>query len=203
MFGEPTCPPPNSNILPLVWTYIIKTDGIKKDHCVCNGSPNRKGSITLAHTYAAALDQSNVRTFWDITNLHNYVVFGVDTTNAFAEAPAPKAPLYITINDTFKSWWEKVLKRPLIKKRHILPACHALQGQPESPKLWTQLIHNIPIGDTIKFTSTTHELCLYQDTIDKQPIFLLRQVDDFDVAAPSTAIANKIFALIQAKSVNC
>ena len=153
----------------------------------------------LAHMYAAVLDQSSARTFWDITNLHNHDEYGADTTNAFAEAPAPKALLYITTNDTFKSWWEKVLKRPLIKKRHILPACHALQGHPESPELWTQFIHNIIIGDTIKFTSTTHELCLYQGTIDKQTIFLLQQVDGFDVAAPSVAIANKIFALIQEK----
>lgn len=70
MFGKPMRRPPNSNVLPLIWTYLIKTDGTKKASCVCNGSPSRRGSVTLAHTYAAALDQIGARNFWAI-NLHN------------------------------------------------------------------------------------------------------------------------------------
>ena len=120
MFGDPVPRPPQFNVLPLIWTYIVKSDSTKKARCVCNGSPSRRGSVTLAHTYAAALDQAGARTFWAITALHNYIAFGADATNAFAEAPPPKAPLYITIDTAFKSWWEIFLKRPPIKVGHVL-----------------------------------------------------------------------------------
>ena len=56
MFGELACPPPNSNIFPLIWSYIIKKDGTKIFFCVCNDSPTWKGYVTLDYTYAAALE---------------------------------------------------------------------------------------------------------------------------------------------------
>ena len=56
MFGEPCKRPQNSNVLPLIWIYGRKLDGTKKARCVCNGSPNIKGMISLAYTYAAALE---------------------------------------------------------------------------------------------------------------------------------------------------
>ena len=61
MFGEPQPLPPGANLLPLIWTYVIKPDGTKKARCVCNGNPNCKGSVTLDHTYAAALDQAPMK----------------------------------------------------------------------------------------------------------------------------------------------
>ena len=59
----------------------------KKLRCVYNGSPRIKGTVILAHTYAAALEQSGARMFWVLTALHNYTVYGADATKAFAEAP--------------------------------------------------------------------------------------------------------------------
>ena len=143
------------------------------------------------------MDQSGARTFWAINALHNYKAYGADATNAFAEAPAPKAPLYVTIDAAFKAWWEKVLKRPPIKTGHVLPVRHALQGHPESPRLWATMIHGILTGPNLKFSSATHEPCLYHGTFDAHPIFLLRQVDDFAISAPTEDITNSIFAKIQ------
>ena len=62
--------------------------------------------VTLDQTYAAALDQSSAHTFWAITTLYSYATYGADATNVSAEAPPPKTPFYVTIDDTFKSWWE-------------------------------------------------------------------------------------------------
>ena len=135
MFGDPVRRPPNCNVLSLIWTYLIKSDGTKKARCVCNRSPTKKGSATLAQTYAASLDQSDDRTFWAITALNNYVAYSADATNAFAEAPPPKAPLYVTIDASFKSWSKKILKRPPITVDHVLPMRHFLQGRLEFPKL--------------------------------------------------------------------
>ena len=86
-FGPPVKPPPNVNILDLLWAYAIKTDGTKKSRCVCNGSPKRKGTITLAHTFAACLEQPGARIFWASTAYLNLIVIGADASNAFAEAP--------------------------------------------------------------------------------------------------------------------
>ena len=49
----------------------------------------------------------------------------------------------------------------------------------------------------IGFKPTNHEPCLYGWTYNDQPIFLLRQVDDFLLSAPSLDDANKIFGFIQ------
>ena len=127
IFGPPCELPHEANVLNLLWTYIFKAhENRRKARCVCNGSPSRRGSVTLTHTYAAALIQSGARTFWEITALHNYSAYGADDTNAFAEAPPPTAPLYVTIDAPFKAWWENILKRPPIKVGHILLVRHAL-----------------------------------------------------------------------------
>jgi len=83
--------------------YLNKNDSTKKDRCICNGSPSQKGSVTLAHTYAAALNQSGKRTFWAITALNNYVAYDADATNAFGEDHPPTVPFYVTIDAPLKS----------------------------------------------------------------------------------------------------
>ena len=71
----------------------VKDDGTRKARCVCNGAPNMAGSVTLAQTYSAALDQTGARLFWAKAALDNFIILGADASNAFAEAPAPVAPL--------------------------------------------------------------------------------------------------------------
>ena len=105
MFNGRFLCPSRCNVLLLIWTYLIKSDGTKKARCVYNGSPSHYGPVTLAHTYATALNQSGARTFWAITTLHDYKVYGANATNTFAEAPPPKSPLYVTIYQPFKVWW--------------------------------------------------------------------------------------------------
>ena len=109
MFGAVIKRPPQFNVLPLIWTYPVKSEGTKKSQCVCNGSPTRQFSVTLAHTYAAALDQFGACSFWAITALHNYIVYGTNATNAFTKAPPPKVPLYITIDAPFNHGGNKYL----------------------------------------------------------------------------------------------
>ena len=56
-----------------------------------NGSKNMHGTVTLAETYAALLEQMASRVFWAATTINNFVMIGVDASNVFAEAPAPVA----------------------------------------------------------------------------------------------------------------
>jgi hypothetical protein len=108
-FGKPCIQPKGANLLPLLWTYLIKDCGTKKACYVCNGSKHMTGSVTLTETYAGSLDQTGSRIFWAAT-LYNFITIGADTSNAFAEAPAPKAPLFVSIDTPFRDWYKQKFK---------------------------------------------------------------------------------------------
>ena len=63
MFSKPTKLPNEHgiNVLAMIWVYLVKTCGRKKARCVANGNPQQKGSVTLANTYAACLEQAGAR----------------------------------------------------------------------------------------------------------------------------------------------
>ena len=139
MFEDPTKLPigPKLNILPMIWNYLVKSYGKKKARCVADGSPRQSGAITLAQTYAACLEQPSARIFWGTAALKNLQVYGCDCSNAFAEAPAPKAPLYLRIDKQYREWWENHKHRePLPHEALYVKVKHAIQGHPESPRLW-------------------------------------------------------------------
>ena len=179
MFGEPEARPTKANILSLLWTYLIKSDGTKKVRCCCNGNLGRKGSITLAHTYAACVEQPAQRVYW-----------GLVASNAFAEAPPPKAPLYVLVDRPYREWY-KAKTGKYVPKGYVLRLHHAIQGHPEAPRLWSMFIDKI-IQEKLRFTPTTHKRCLYKGKMDGQKVLFLRQVDDFLVAVGNEQICNKV-----------
>jgi len=127
-FGEPQDQPPGSNLLNLIWCYMIKDDGHKKAPCVCNGAKNMRGSVTLAETYASSLEQNASRVFWAATALKNWNTIGTDAANAFAEADAPVAPLYVRIDEQYRKWYSvKYLDRPKLKHGAVMRVKKALQ----------------------------------------------------------------------------
>ena len=85
-FGEPEPRPKGANLLSLLWCYLVKDDGRKKARCVCNGNKNRRGTVTLAETYAASLEQTASRVFWAATAINNFVTIGADASNAFSSS---------------------------------------------------------------------------------------------------------------------
>jgi hypothetical protein len=160
-----------------------------------------KGSITLGDTYAASLEQTGSRIFWAATALNNYVTIGADASNAFAEAPAPKAPLYIRIDQQYKEWYKtKYPNKPDILDWQVLQVKGALQGHPESARLWAILIDKI-IRD-LNLVSCTHEPCLYYsrnyNNTGKKVLFLC-QVDDFAISFQDTATAMDVIEKINSK----
>ena len=76
----------------------------------------------------------------------------------------------------------------------VLPVLHALQGHPESGRLWEEHIN--PILSDLGFTTTTHCRTIYTATIDGEKVLLLRQVDDFALACKREELAKKIYASI-------
>ena len=157
--------------------------------------------MTLGHTYAGSLDQNGARIFWAAAALKNKLIYGADVSNAFAEAPPPKAPLYVRIDEQYREWWKKQGNAE-VPRNFVLPVKRALQGHPESSRLWAILINNILVKD-IKLTPTKHEPCLYHGVYKGNEILFLRQVDDFAIACDNEQIAKDMIAEINSKmSVN-
>ena len=127
---------------------------------VCNGAPHQQGSIVLDNTYAACLEQPANRIFWATAALEGKTVFGADASNAFGEAPPPKAPLYLKIDAVFRHWWTEHLGRPPLRKdQEYIRVKHAIQGHPEAARLWQ--LHADKILVSIGFIATRQEPCLY------------------------------------------
>jgi hypothetical protein len=106
------------------------------------------------------------------------VAIGADVSNAFAEAPAPKAPLYLYIDDAFRDWWTHHLGKPPISANcNVVRVHNAIQGHPESPRLWEK--HIDKILRQLGLTPTTHEPCLYSGIFNGAKVLFVCQVDDF------------------------
>ena len=137
-------------------------DPLPTDHtdsrCVANDAPHLKGSITLAHTYAACIDQPACRLFWAITAMKCKLILGSDAVNAFAEAPLPKCPLYLKIDAAYRNWYKHKNNVDLPLSSYVR-VHQAIQGHPESPRLWQK--HIDLTLHKIGFTPTTHEPCIY------------------------------------------
>ena len=198
MFGDPVAPKDGDAIFHLVWTYTIKAvDGRKKARCVCDGS-TRSGQVrVLAETYANCVEQTSARLFYAVSAAENMLVFGADVSNAFAEAPPPKQPFFIRPDRAFNEWWTNHLKRPAIPAGHIIPVLKAMQGHPESPRLWEK--HADKILRELGLVPTVHEPCLYSGTFNGKRILFLRQVDDFAIAAPDAKTSDMLMDLIDDK----
>jgi len=188
MFGLPTAVESDAAVFRMVWTYAIKAvDGRYKARCTCDGSPRSGQARILDETYANCVDQTGGRIFYSISAAENLLIFGADVSNAFAEAPPPKQGFYIIPDKTFLDWWINHKKRPPIPHGHVIPVLSAMQGHPESPRLWEK--HADTILRELGLTPTVHEPCLYTGIIQGQRVLFLRQVDDFAIATsdPKTA----------------
>ena len=198
MFSSPLPLPHNANALHMLWRFNLKVCGTKKSRMVCNGSPHQKGTVTVGHTYANALDAASERLFWAIVANQNYIAVGADVSNAFAEAPAPKAPLYMYIDDTFRQWWTKHKgNEPIPADCNVVRVHNAIQGHPESPRLWEKHIDGIL--RELGLTPATHEPCFYSGDFEGNRVLFLRQVDDFAVAAEHRDTAMKLINAINNK----
>ena len=197
MFAEPQPRPkdPNTIVLPWVWSYIYKTHPVTleqqpKSRGTCDGSKRRIN--TLAETYASCVEQPAHRLTWAIIAALNYVALGCDIGNAFAEADGPKQQFYMQVDDQFHDWWTQHLKKPPIPKGYVIPILRNLQGHPEGPRLWDKHISKL-VRDQLGFQPTTHEPCLYYRHDEQDGLILiLRQVDDFLIAAKNIETCQRI-----------
>jgi len=125
------------------------------------------------------------------------MVVSANASNAFPEAPAPKAPLVWSLTLNFHTWWSS-LGHEHITDGYGVKVHKALQDHPESLHLWAKLVDKI-IQD-LGFTACKHEPCLYFNSNYKcEAIYFIRHVDDFAIGCKHQNVADKIIAMIDTK----
>ena len=198
MFGAPQWVDKDASVFHTVWTYAVKAlDRRKKARFACDGSPRSGQARILDETYANCVDQTSSRLFYAIAAAENLLIYGADVSNAFAEAPPPKQGFYIYPDRAFNEWWVNHKKQPPLEDGMVIPILSAMQGHPESPRLWEK--HADAILKEIGLTPTTHEPCLYSGNIDGKRVIFKRQVDDFAVATPDERTATILLDMIDDK----
>ena len=85
-----------------------------------------------------------------------------------------------------KKWYFNKTKIHLPENSYV-QVFQAIQGHPESLRLWNLHIDSILLK--IGFKHTTHEPCIYIKYTQIETIYLLRQVDDFAIACDSLETA--------------
>ena len=125
----------------------------------------------------------------------------MDTSNAFAEAPAPVAPLYVYVDEQFHQWYKHHFpNRPDIPPGFMLRVKKALQSHPESPRLWAKLIDCII--RYLNHCACAHEpnLCFTNDCNNTgKMVLFMKQVDNFCVSCEDCDTAKRVIAAINDK----
>ncbi len=55
--------------------------------------------------FANSLDAASEHLLWAIVAKECLIAIRADVSNAFAEAPPTKAPLYLYIDEAYREWW--------------------------------------------------------------------------------------------------
>ncbi|MCE2995760.1 MAG: hypothetical protein LW863_09190 [Flammeovirgaceae bacterium] len=196
MYGNPCVAPPGAVILRMHWQYKIKRDGTRRSRQCCDGSPRAAPTLhRLVSTYSSCVEQPIQRLFYALAAELGYKVFGGDAKDAYAHSPAPGVPTFVHIDDAYAEWYHA--RYGIHIDRHlVLPVLHALQGHPESGRLWEVHINGILQSDALNFRTTTHDRTIYRADFNGDPVLLLRQVDDFSLACRCEPLAKHIFDVI-------
>ena len=193
MFGDPVdraTLPKDAIILRPHWNYLVKRNGIRRSRMCCNGSKKAAPQLhAVASTWSSCVELPVQRMFMAIAAHLNLPIYGADCIDAYAHADAP-SDTYLTIDEAYSDWYEKKFGRR-IDRRQVLPVHHALQGHPESGKMWMLLIDKVLIKD-FGFHTTTHDRCIYRRVVDGKVQLLLRQVDDIIMAIDSESTAKEL-----------
>ncbi|KAG7354611.1 reverse transcriptase RNA-dependent DNA polymerase [Nitzschia inconspicua] len=99
------------------------------------------------------------------------------------------------IDDAYAEWY-KARFGITLDRNMVLPVLHALQGHPESGRLWETYINKILSLPELSFKSTTHDRTIYSGVFEGEPILLLRQVDDFALACHRESTAKAVYDFI-------
>ena len=89
-----------------------------------------------------------------------------------------------------------------IPEGYVIPILKNLHGRPKGPQLWDNHIQGI-VCKNLGFAATTHKQCFYfKQTLTDGLILIVRQVDDFIIAAKTMTTCQNIRKEIQSYMAN-
>ena len=198
MFGKDIVRPLEENavILQSHWQYHIKRDGQCRARQCCDGSKRVAPILhALVKTYFSCVEHPIQQQFLALAAEKNFLLFGGDAKDAFTHSPAPEVPTYIMINNQYYEWYFHSFKKRLDKSR-VLSVLRALQGHPESGKLWERHINNILMSPTFNFKYTTNDCTICQTTFKGNKVLLLRMFNDLLLQCEHKDTTQEIYTLI-------
>jgi hypothetical protein len=96
----------------------------------------------VASTCSSCVEQPVQRLFFALAAANDMKVYGGDAQDALAHSPPPATPTCIIIDDAYADWY-KARYGVDVDRHLVLPVQHALQGHPESGRLWEERIKQI------------------------------------------------------------
>ena len=110
----------------------------------CNGSKREAPQLhAVASTWSSCVELLIQRLFLGMCAHSGLTIYGGDATDTYTHSPALN-DTYLSVDYAYAEWYKDV-KGVQISKIQVLPVYHALQGHPESGKMWMKLIDNIII----------------------------------------------------------
>ena len=122
----------------------------------------------------------------------NLKAHGGDAKDAFAHSLRPEMDTHPAVNDVRAKQHEATFSKP-INQKHALSIKRALQGNQESGRLWEIHINTILKSPELDFKmTTTHDRTICMTTFNGEPVHLICQVDDFELAFTNEVTADKM-----------
>jgi hypothetical protein len=140
-----------------------------------------------------------MRLFFALCARKNYIVSYGDSTNAFQNAPAPTHQCYLEIDESYMTWYKRKHGRDIDPRTHVIPLHKAMQGHPESGKLWAEMVNSV-LQDDLGFIPATHEPCLYKGTVNGKEVIVARMVDDYAIGSADTSAGDVICAAVNKRA---
>ena len=164
----------------------------------CNGSKDAAPQLhDVASTWSSCVELPVQIVFLGIAADLGNTIYGGDAMDAYAHAPSP-SNTFLTVDNVYMEWFKKKFPGRSIGKKYVLPVNHALQGHPESSKMWMHFIDNILIKE-MGFKTTTHDRCIYRKVIDYEVLYILQQINNCIAQTKLKETAKNIFNIIGTK----
>ena len=102
----------------------------------------------IAKTHSSCVEQSVQQLFIALSAQLGRTLFRGNAKDAFAHSPPPERPTFAQIDNAHADWCKNKFGKP-VDRRLVLPVQHALQGHPESGRLWEDNIDQMLSDKTL------------------------------------------------------
>jgi hypothetical protein len=89
----------------------------------------------IGNTYAACMEQHCLWLFVALTAYLGNIIEDGDVINAYAHAEPEGTPIYIVVDDVFKTWFQDRFQKH-IPLGSCVRVCKAMQGHPSAGSCW-------------------------------------------------------------------